>query len=62
MLASLTLLKKLGWQIVKKRPKPFTHKPQQDETFESCNNWDNNQVKIKKTKDDDWGNTIYRTH
>ena len=54
MLASLTLLKKLGRQIVKKRPK-------QDETFESCNNWDNNNVKVKKIKNDKW-ETPYNEH
>ena len=60
-LASLILIKKLGWKMTKTRPKPFIHKPSKDETFGSCNNWDDNKPKIKHFKDHEYV-TTYKHH
>jgi hypothetical protein len=45
-LASLYLIRKLGWNFVKNTD-PYTHKPECDEAFGTCNNWDQTNVKIK---------------
>ena len=46
-LASLTLIRKLGWKMTKTRPPPYQHRPRTDETFGECNNWDNSKPKVK---------------
>ena len=42
-LASLYLIKKLGWQFVKPNTK-YTHKNEKDESFGTCNNWETKQL------------------
>ena len=64
LLASLYLIRKLGWQITKPKKNRFIHKPHPDETFGGCNNWDNNRmvVNMETTTDIENMNTPYINH
>ena len=44
-LASTHFLKSLGWRLVQVHP-TFEHPRQPDETFGTCNNWDNDDISV----------------
>ena len=52
-LASTHFLAQLGWKLVQEHP-PFEHPRQPDETFGTCNNWDDDDIHISfdTTKED----------
>ena len=45
-LASLYLIRKLNWKFIKDEHTAYTHEASEDESFGSCNNWDDNNFHV----------------